>query len=303
MTRILLTGVSGQLGQELLQLLSPTDDVIAVGRDQMDLAAPDTIHTIIDQHQPDIIVNAAAYTAVDRAETEAALAHRINATAPQIMAESAQQIGAALIHVSTDYVFDGQKNTPYRENDSTQPMCTYGQSKLAGEEAVRTLCDRSLILRTAWVYSAFGKGNFVKTMLRLGRERDELKVVMDQVGTPTWAKHIAAAIVQLLPKVSDEAIAGTYHFTSSGVASWYDFALAIFEEAQQLGFPLRVKHVRPITTAEFPTPAQRPAYSVLSNQKLISVLGQPAPHWRDGLRQMLIQLYKQTHESTHPLRR
>lgn len=303
MTRVLLIGKDGQLGQELAYLLSQSDDVIALGRDQMDLTLPDDIRNSITEHQPQVIINVAAYTAVDQAEAEADLAHAVNATAPQVMAEMAQSLNAPLIHVSTDYVFDGQKNTPYLETDPTQPIGTYGKSKLAGEEAVRASCDRSLILRTAWVYSAYGKGNFVKTMLRLGRERDELKVVMDQVGTPTWAQHIAATIVQLLPKVSDGAMTGTYHFTNSGVASWYDFALAIFEEAQQLGFPLQVERVRPITTAEFPTPARRPAYSVLSNQKLISVLGQPAPHWRDGLRQMLTQLYKQTHESTHSLRR
>ncbi|PSN16432.1 dTDP-4-dehydrorhamnose reductase [filamentous cyanobacterium CCT1] len=307
MTQILLIGSTGQLGQELLQMLSPHYEVTASNRNQIDLTAPETIRDIITRQRPKVIINAAAYTAVDKAETEPDLAFAINATAPQIIAETAQRVGASFIHVSTDYVFSGQHHLPYQEIDPPQALGVYGRSKLAGENLVQQACDRAIILRTAWVYSAYGKGNFVKTMLRLGRDREELKVVMDQVGTPTWAQQISEVISQLLPMFNTPALdlekMGVYNCTNSGVASWYDFAIAIFEEAQELGFPLKIKHVHPITTDEFPTLAQRPAYSVLSNQKLISILGASAPHWRSSLRQMLSQLYKNTYESTYPLRR
>jgi len=211
------------------------------------------------------------------------------------MAEAAQQLGAALIHVSTDYIFDGKKNTPYTEDDTPDPINAYGQSKLLGEEGVLKNCDRAIILRTAWVYGAQGKGNFVKTMLRLGAEREELRVVVDQVGTPTWTGDLASAIAQLAQSLKSDTLTGIYHFTNSGAISWYDFAVAIFEEAQQIGFPLQVKQVVPITTAEYPTAAARPAYSVLSSQKISAVLGNHPPHWRTGLRRMLKQLYDQKH--------
>lgn len=307
MTKILILGTTGQLGQELLDTLPTKDNVIACDRNQVDLTVPDTIQSAITHYQPELIINAAAFTAVDKAEQEPDLAFAVNAIAPRVMAETAQQIGASLIHVSTDYVFDGHNHLPYREIDSTQPLGVYGRSKLAGEVAVQQACDRSIILRTAWVYSTYGEGNFVKTMLKLGREREEIRVVMDQIGTPTWAWQIASVISQLVPLVTgatfDLEETGIYHCTNSGVASWYDFAIAIFEESQQIGFPLQVKHIQPITTEEFPTLAQRPAYSVLSNQKLNSVLGDPAPHWRSSLRQMLSQLYTKTYESTYSLRR
>jgi len=295
MTRILFTGIAGQLGSELQQSLTPLGEVMGVDRQGLDLTQPDKIRQVIGEFKPDLIVNAAAYTAVDKAETETKLANAINGTAPTIMAEAAQQLGAALIHVSTDYIFDGKKNTPYTEDDTPDPINAYGQSKLLGEEGVRRNCDRALILRTAWVYGAQGKGNFVKTMLRLGTQRDELRVVVDQVGTPTWTGDLAGAIAQLAQSLKSDTMTGIYHFTNSGVTSWYDFAVAIFEEAQQIGFPLQVKQVVPITTAEYPTPAARPAYSVLSTQKISAVLGNHPPHWRTGLRRMLKQLYDQKH--------
>lgn len=293
MTRILLTGMAGQLGSELQQTLAPLGEVMGVNRQRLDLTQPDKIRQVIGEFKPDVIVNAAAYTAVDKAETETELANAINGTAPTIMAEAAQQLGAALIHVSTDYIFDGKKNTPYTEDDTPDPINAYGQSKLLGEDGVIKNCDRALILRTAWVYGAQGKGNFVKTMLRLGAEREELRVVVDQVGTPTWTGDLASAIAQLAQSLKSDTLTGIYHFTNSGVTSWYDFAVAIFEEAQQIGFPLQVKQVVPITTAEYPTPAARPAYSVLSTQKISAVLGNHPPHWRTGLRRMLKQLYDQ----------
>ena len=335
MTRILLTGVDGQLGQELQRTLASLGEVSGVGRQTMDLAQPDRIRQVIGELKPDLIVNAAAYTAVDKAETETELAKSINAVAPTIMAREQEQIGGVLIHVSTDYVFDGRNNTPYTENDAPNPLSVYGQSKLAGEEGIQQKSSfeaspsplRHIILRTAWVYGTHGKSNFVKTMLRLGGERNEIRVVADQVGTPTWTGDLARAIHTLAKRCISEAapqelaeplsaaqsesgganttvgqqlasepaqpspLPGIYHFTNSGVASWYDFAVAIFEEAKELGFPLKVQRVVPITTSQYPTPAQRPAYSVLSNEKISAVLGTHPPHWRQGLRQMLAELY------------
>lgn len=291
--RILLTGITGQLGQELQQTLAPLGEVIGVGRKTLDLAQPDRIRQVINEVKPDAIANAAAYTAVDKAESEPELATAINAIAPKIMAQEAQQLGATLLHVSTDYVFDGQKNTPYTEDDTPNPLSVYGQTKLAGEAGVREACEDYLILRTAWVYSASGR-NFAKTMLRLGSEREELRVVADQLGTPTRARDIAQAIQRLLQIRTQNAQCtnNIYHYTSSGVASWYDFAVAIFEEAKRLGFPLKVQKVVPITTSEYPTPAKRPAYSLLSGQRIAALLETHPSHWRESLRQMLVELYR-----------
>ncbi|MGB3403110.1 MAG: dTDP-4-dehydrorhamnose reductase [Microcoleaceae cyanobacterium] len=287
--QILLTGKDGQLGEELYPLLSSIGNVIAVGRDSCDLANPDAISQVVEKTQPNIIVNAAAYTAVDKAESEPELAMAINGKAPGILATEAEKLGANLIHVSTDYVFNGEKNTPYLETDNTQPLGLYGESKLAGEQAILASNANAVILRTAWVYGAGGKGNFVKTMLRLAAQREELGVVVDQVGTPTWTGDLASAIVDLIPRLNSETY-GVYHYTNSGVTSWYDFAVAIFSIAQTLGIPLKIKQVKPITTAEYPTPARRPAYSVLSGRKISQVLGDFPPHWRQGLRNMLKQL-------------
>ncbi len=315
--RILLIGQDGQVGQELLKTLAPIGERVGVGRSQLDLTQPDQIQQVITEVAPHLIVNAAAYTAVDKAEAEPEVAHAINAAATRKIAELAQQAGAPLIHISTDYVFDGGKNTPYTETDATHPLSVYGQSKLAGEAAIQQVAEQSsdfryAILRTAWVYGVCGKGNFVKTMLRLGAERPEVRVVADQVGTPTWAAEIARAIATLATQwidptpngdVNSSDLSGIYHFTNSGVTSWYDFAVAIFEEAEALGIPLKLKQVMPITTAEYPTPAQRPAYSVLANQKIQQVLKVPAPQWRQSLRQMLTELYSTTYESNYSLRR
>jgi dTDP-4-dehydrorhamnose reductase len=290
MTKILLTGITGQVGQELQQTLTALGEVISVSRQDLDLSQPAQITAKIAEIKPNVIVNAAAYTAVDKSETETELAMAINATAPKAIAQAAQDIGATLMHISTDYVFNGQHYTPYLETDQTDPLGIYGRSKLLGETGVRENCARHIILRTAWVYGSRGHGNFVKTMLRLGKDREELKVVADQIGSPTWSYDIAVAITQLLDKSFQDAnIQGTYHFTNSGVASWYDFAIAIFEEAKQLGFPLNIARVLPITTAEYPTPTQRPAYSVLSKVKITETLGVHPPHWRESLRKMLAE--------------
>lgn len=290
MTPILLIGSNGQLGQELQQTLKAYDGLITADRAQIDLTQPDTIRRVISETQPQLIINAAAYTAVDKAESEPELATAVNAIASQLLAQTAHPLGAFLIHVSTDYVFDGRQSYPYRETDPTNPLSVYGQTKLAGEQAIQEFCPNHLILRTAWVYGTHGKSNFVKTMLRLGAEREEIRVVADQIGSPTWAKDIAQTITQLIPQLSPE-ISGIYHYTNSGVASWYDFAIAIFEEAQLLGFPLKIQRVIPITTPEYPTPAHRPAYSVLSCAKISAVLGTHPPHWRQELRQMLAEFY------------
>jgi dTDP-4-dehydrorhamnose reductase len=290
--KILLTGAAGQVGQELQQTLVPLGEVVSVGRDRLDFSQFDAVRQLLDDVQPDLIVNAAAYTAVDKAESEPELAHQVNAKTPGILATAAQHMGAGIIHISTDYVFDGDQSSPYRELDPTRPLGVYGESKLGGEEAVRAGCDRHMILRTAWVYGTQGKGNFVKTMLKLGAGREELRVVADQIGAPTWSRDLAEAIAQLAAQLSPET-AGTYHYTNSGVTSWYDFAIAIFEEATALGFPLKIQRVIPITTADYPTPARRPAFSVLSLQKITPLLGTHPPHWRQSLRQMLLELKQQ----------
>ncbi|MBD2089491.1 dTDP-4-dehydrorhamnose reductase [Microcoleus sp. FACHB-1515] len=309
MKRILLTGAQGQVGQELLPVLSPLAEVVAVDRTQLDLTQPDAIRQMVLETQPALIVNAAAYTAVDKAESDRETATAVNGIAPTVLAETAQTLGATFIHISTDYVFDGSQNLAYTESDPTRPLGVYGETKLQGEIGIRQACDRHIILRTAWVYGTQGKGNFVKTMLRLGADREELRVVADQIGTPTWAKDIALAIAKLSAahlqsamqpalvgggSAADNAIdtlpIGTFHFTNSGVASWYDFAVAIFEEAKRLDWPLKIDRVVPITAAEYPTPAQRPAFSVLDRRKWSAWAGAHPPHWRQSLRAMLSEL-------------
>lgn len=289
--KILLIGSNGQVGQELAQILPNLGELISVDRTQLDLTNFAMITSIIEQNKPTIIVNSAAYTAVDKAESEPKLAHQVNAIAPKIMAEESQKIGAKLIHISTDYVFDGTKNIPYLETDLTNPMSVYGKTKLAGEENIKQIGCNYIILRTAWVYGVYGKGNFVKTMLRLGKEREQLKVVMDQVGTPTYAQNIAQTIANLITQILPEnQVQETYHFTNLGVCSWYDFAVTIFEEARKKGYPLTVKEVIPISTPEYPTPAIRPAYSVLNNKKITTDLGYYPNYWRNSLSLMLDQL-------------
>lgn len=284
--KILLLGCQGQVGQELQTTLSRLGSLTAWSRDNIDLADTETIFDTVVAQQPDVIVNAAAYTAVDQAENEPQLAQQINAIAPGKLALAAESCGAKLIHISTDYVFDGQQNRPYLPDVKPKPLGVYGQSKRDGELAVQLATQRYAILRTAWVYGAKGKGNFVKTMLRLGAERDQLGVVYDQVGTPTWAYDIAEAITALIPKLAEETY-GIYHYTNSGAVSWYDFAIAIFEEARSLGYALQISHVQPITSDQYPTPTERPAYSVLGGEKLAQLLAQTSPHWRTSLRKML----------------
>ena len=291
MEPIVLIGRNGQLGRELLYVLqsSGIKNVISFDKETFNLCKTSEIISLIQEIKPRVIINAAAYTAVDKAESEPELAHQINAIAPSIIAQETQKLGAFLIHYSTDYVFNGKQSFPYQETDLTNPLNVYGKSKLEGEIAIQRNCDNHLLIRTSWVYGNYGKGNFVKTMLRLGKEKKEIRVVVDQIGSPTWTNDLAKTTVQAIAK--KEAIqSGIYHYTNSGVASWYDFAVAIFAEAKQLGFPMQLEKVIPITTSEYPTQAQRPNYSVLSSHKMAKFLGTHPPHWHQSLRDMLQNL-------------
>ena len=300
--RILLTGKTGQLGSELGRLLPTLGEVIAPERSELDLREPETIRQIMRTTKPKLIVNAAAYTAVDAAETDQATALAVNAEAPRLLAQEAREIGAVLVHFSTDYVFNGSKMAPYVETDSPNPLNAYGRSKLAGEQAIRNSGATHLIFRPSWVYATHGR-NFLLTILRLATEREELKIVADQVGAPTCAFDLAEAATRILadmiagdkrPFAFAEAD-GTYHMTAAGQTSWYEFANAILEEARcalqnppwlvsaTKGRPLIVRRVVPISAQEFRSPATRPANSVLSNVRLKQVFGVALPDWRAQL--------------------
>lgn len=292
---ILLTGINGQVGFELQQTLAPLKPIIGITRTQLDLADADAIRRVIREIKPSVIVNAAAYTAVDKAESEPELAYAVNAVAPGIMAEEAARLNAALIHYSTDYVFDGNKTSPYVETDETNPLCIYGKSKLTGEQAIQAVGLPHLILRTSWVYGARGK-NFLRTMIRLAQEREELKVVADQLGAPTSCRAIANATAVMLSNW-DESKSGIYHLTCSGETSWYGFTQAIlrFYEAQRAAQgwpPLRVHadDVTAITTADFPTVAARPAYSVMNNSKVLITFQISMPLWSEALSAVMREL-------------
>jgi dTDP-4-dehydrorhamnose reductase len=289
--KLLLLGSNGQVGQDLQQTLAPLGTLIPLARPQLDMTDLEGLRTLIQSHSPDIIINAAAYTAVDRAEQEPELAHLINSKAPEVIAREADRLNAKLIHISTDYVFNGQHNQPYRPDHPTNPLGIYGQSKLNGEQAITQTNPQSWIIRTAWVYGIHGKSNFVKTMLKLGTERESLNIVADQIGSPTWAADLAEAIATLVQNIEAKTHPdpGIYHYTNSGSCSWHDFAIAIFEEAEKLGLPLKIQHINPIQTHDYPTPAKRPSFSILDSSALEPWTGIP-PHWRTSLRDMLIRL-------------
>jgi dTDP-4-dehydrorhamnose reductase len=286
MTRILLTGKNGQVGWELQRTLATLGEVIALDRRELDLANPDSIRRAVRDHKPNLIVNAAAYTAVDKAEEESDLAMAINGIAPGIFAEEARKLGAAVIHYSTDYVFDGNKKTPYTEEDIPNPLTVYGKTKLAGEQSIQTVGVPYLIFRTSWVYGARGK-NFLLTILRLARERDELSIVNDQIGAPTWSRMIAQATAHVLTHVSCRGkslqdYSGIYHFAATGQTSWFEFAGAILEWAKtKLAYKAKV--LRSIATSEYPTAAERPMYSVISNHKIAEKFNLNIPLWRPML--------------------
>jgi dTDP-4-dehydrorhamnose reductase len=280
--RVLLTGANGQVGRALAASAPPGVRLVALGRDRLDIAAEGAATRAVAEHAPDVIINAAAYTAVDRAESEPGLALAINGTAVGRLAAAAAMAEARLVQVSTDFVFDGAAHTPYAPDAPTAPLSAYGRSKLAGEHAAGR---DALIVRTAWVYAAGGT-NFVHTMLRLMRTREEVRVVADQYGAPTFARGLADTIWRLI----DQGRTRIWHHTDGGTASWHAFAVAIQEEALALGLLERAVPVIPIATAEYPTPARRPAYSVLDCSATAAALGAPAAPWRDTLRAMLAEV-------------
>ncbi|NLR69423.1 dTDP-4-dehydrorhamnose reductase [Novosphingobium sp. ERN07] len=277
--KALVTGVNGQLGKALLATRPEGWDCVALDRKTLDLSDSDAIARVVDAEQPDLVLNAAAYTAVDRAESEPDLAHTINAGAPDAFARALENSGKRLVQVSTDFVFDGSSGRGYRPDDARNPQSVYGASKAAGEDAAGS---EAIIVRTSWVYAA-GGANFVRTMLRLMRERESLNVVADQIGTPTWATCLADTLWRLAAK--DQP--GIYHHRDAGVASWYDFAVAIAEEAEAIGLLSRIPSITPIATADYPTPAKRPAFSVLDVSGTRKLLGDAHVHWRTNLKTML----------------
>lgn len=294
---VLVFGGNGQVGQELLRALAPLGPVVATTRsgalpdgsacEVADFNQPDSLTALLERIRPAMVVNAAAYTAVDRAEEDRDAAWRANAEAPGVIARWCAEAGVPLVHYSTDYVFDGQGTRPYREDDATAPLGVYGGSKLAGEEAIRAAGGRHLIFRTAWVYASHG-ANFLRTMLRVGAERDVLRVVADQVGTPTPAALIADVTAQALQQGG--GLSGTWHLTATGETSWHGFAEAIFDEAVATG---RLRHgpkVEAITTADYPTPARRPAYSRLDVSRLQSDFGIALPSWQEGLKRVMSEI-------------
>ncbi len=301
-SRILLTGKNGQIGHDLQELLAPLGEIIGLDRTQLDLANLVAVRQAVRELRPRLIVNAAAYTAVDKAESEPTLAQVVNGDAPGIMAEEARRVGAGIVHYSTDYVFDGIKGEPYAETDETNPINVYGRTKLAGEWRIQEAGVPYLIFRTSWVYSTRGR-NFLLTILRLASERKELRVVNDQIGAPTWSRMAAAGTVKILSLILSpnwelsrlEKLGGVYHLTAAGDTTWYDFARAIlegcsdsarlgswFEAATPRGL-LASRRLLPIATSEYPTPARRPPYSVLSNAKVRGAFDVQLPHWRTQL--------------------
>lgn len=284
--KILLTGGRGQVGWELARTLSTLGEVTALDSREMNLADPDAIRRVIGEIRPHVIVNPAAYTAVDKAESEPDLARAVNATALGILAEEAEKLGALLVHYSTDYIFDGSGETPWLEDDATGPLNVYGATKLEGENAIRERCRRHLIFRTSWVYGLRG-ANFLLTMRRLMRERPELKIVADQIGAPTWCRSLAEATAQVLAQVGSPARGadkpepwGVYHMTNGGETSWHGFAQAILEFDK----PETSARLLPIPSSDYPTPAKRPLNSRLDNEKLERVFGIRLPDWRDALK-------------------
>jgi dTDP-4-dehydrorhamnose reductase len=287
--QILITGASGQLGhciKEAAEVLGIGHRMIYTDVPELDITSADKISAFFKAHQPTWCINCAAYTAVDKAETETAIAKLINTAAPGLLAKACGKTGARFVHISTDYVYHTNQNRPYVETDKTSPKGVYAKTKLDGDKLALKHCPEAIVLRTSWVYSHYGN-NFVKTMLRIGADRDTLNVVFDQIGTPTNAMHLADAILQIVAhteKSNAPLPNGIYHYSNEGITSWYDFAVAVFSHAKM---PVRVL---PILSSQYPTPAQRPHFSALDKAKIKATFGISIPHWEDGLRDCLAQL-------------
>lgn len=280
--KILVTGAYGQLGSELkeIEMQFPNYDFLFTDADTLDITNEIEVESYFNKYQPGFVINCAAYTAVDKAEIETGIAEKVNALAPKILGKFSKKVGAKLIHVSTDYVFDGNSNRPYSETDTVNPQGVYGETKLQGELNCLNENPDSVVIRTSWLYSEFGN-NFVKTMLKLGCERDTLNVVFDQVGTPTYAADLANAImsiIQLSENQPQKYIPGIYHYSNEGVTSWYDFALAIFDTTNI------ECEVNPVLSDQFPTLAKRPHFSVLNKSKIRDTFGITIPYWKESLK-------------------
>lgn len=288
--KVLVTGARGQIGSELILEGEKLGlQILATGRDELDITQQQAVNDLIQIQKPDIVINAAAYTAVDQAESESELAYAINRDGPANLAQASENNNIPLLHISTDYVFDGNKTDAYSETDTPNPQGIYGKSKLKGEHAIESTLKQYIILRTSWVFGAYGN-NFVKTMLRLGKERDILKVVVDQEGGPTWAGDIATTLLKLVKRWGEGKRLpwGTYHYSGQPVTTWHGFAEAIFERAEELKMIDKRPRVEPITTAEYPTPAERPLNSILDCGKLAQQLGIGQSDWQPGLEQVLV---------------
>jgi dTDP-4-dehydrorhamnose reductase len=284
--RVLITGADGQVGRALRERAPETWVVVACGHSELDVTVADDVRRVIGSARPTVVIHTAAYTAVDGAESDADRAEAVNAGGTAHVADAVRRAEARLVHLSTDFVFDGSSGHPYAPADPPGPLGVYGRTKLAAEQAALGLGECGVVVRTAWVYSRHGQ-NFVRTMLRLMREQDSVGVVSDQIGTPTWARSLAEAI---WAAVQRPALHGVLHWTDAGVASWYDFAVAIQEEALAAGLLERAVPIRPLSSLEYPTPARRPSYSVLAKGESWKALGRTPPHWRVNLRLMLQEL-------------
>ena len=286
---VLIVGANGQLGSELLNTCPDGCNALGMDVPEIDITDSTQVAQTLAVHAPDWVINCAAYTRVDRAESEADAAHAVNGTGPANLARAVKATNARLVHISTDFVFSGDQSRPYKPDDTPDPKSVYGRTKLAGEQAVLNILGKdALIIRTAWLYAAHGN-SFVKTMLRLMKQKERLTVVDDQVGTPCWANSLAQAVWAAVEK----KLTGVFHWTDAGVASWYDFAVAIQEEALAAGLLDRSISIHPVSTSEYPTPARRPAFSVLDKKDLVAATGIPLVHWRRQLRHMLRELGQQ----------
>lgn len=283
--RIFVAGKKGMLASDLTPFLESKGEVKGGDLPDFDITDINRISNELAEFRPDLVINCAAYTAVDKAEEEAETAYGVNGSGAENLAVVCRELESKLIHISTDFVFDGKKNRPYNENDTPNPLSVYGKSKLEGETKIQEVTDRYLIVRTSWLYGQAG-GNFVKTIIRLAKEREELGIVFDQVGTPTYTADLAAGIIELI----DKDVRGIYHFSNEGVCSWYDFAYEVISNLREKGEIMKLKRLKPILSKEYPTPAARPPYSVLDKSKYKTSTSNDIPHWRDGLRRFFDEL-------------